>query len=74
MREKKEDGDNRIAAAGKAEAMVMAMVTEKEGMQKSRQGGNNGRGNNLNCSPTIDTVYSINNNWFFLDAIASPCS
>ena len=43
----------------------MAMVTEIEGMQKSRQGGNNGRGNNKNCSPTIDTVYSINNNWFF---------
>ena len=34
-------------------------------MQKSRQGGDNGRGNNKNCSPTSDTVYSINNNWFF---------
>ena len=34
-------------------------------MQKSRQGGNNGRGNNSNCSPTIDNIYSINNDWFF---------
>ena len=45
--------------------MLMAMVTEIEGMQKSRQGGNDGRGNNSNCSPTIDTVYSINSNCFF---------